>query len=80
VLDRAGVEKAEVVVIVSPGRLGTAAEIGIALGRRIPIIIYNMSSRERLHSVYANDPAITHVDCVDELLYHLDMMSGADKR
>lgn len=40
VAERDGIESADVVIALLPGGRGTHVEIGIAIGRRIPIIIH----------------------------------------
>lgn len=40
-LERDGVESADVVIGLLPGGRGTHAEIGIAIGRRVPIILHH---------------------------------------
>lgn len=66
--DARGVVLAEAVVVVWPGRLGTATEIGIAIGCGIPIYILGKPNRP---SIYWNHPLVTIVNSRAELLYYL---------
>ena len=59
--DLIGVQSCERMVVLWPGRLGTASEIGAALALGKKVMIIGMPHEARLTNVYFNHPLVQHV-------------------
>jgi nucleoside 2-deoxyribosyltransferase len=66
--DFRGVVNAEVLIVIWPGRMGTSTEVGIALGRGIPVFIVGDPGRT---SVYWYHPLVAVVPDLDTALLEL---------
>lgn len=73
--EKRGVEDADVLFFLHPGRTGAHVELGIALGRKIPVVMAGTPDSE-IKTFYFVD-GVTRFDCVDSALeYTMELLSN----
>jgi nucleoside 2-deoxyribosyltransferase len=83
--ETSGVVTADAVIVLLPGGCGTHAELGIAIGRDVPVVLHTDGQDERLWEAdrwcafYAH-PRVVRVRTDQELLAELQLMGWATKR